>query len=119
MKHAKDADNNWTLNRFDAQGFLTDTLRTRNGVTPVADTRPATADIVAWTQIQADSVGNPIQTRSLRDWTTATLGAPTTGVGPSLETAYDVNKLNPASLTRRGDKDGTPATLETDVYSDF
>ena len=118
-KRVKDADNNWTLNRFDPQGFLTDTLQTRNGVTPIADTRPATADIVAWTQVQADSVGNPIQTRSLRDWTSATLGNPASGVGPGIETAFDASKLNPISLTRRGDKDGTPASLETDVYSDF
>ena len=75
-KRVKDADNNWTLNRFDAQGFLTDTLRTRATVTPVADIRPATTDIVAWTQIQADSVGNPIQIKRLRDWTSASLGAP-------------------------------------------
>lgn len=118
-RRVKDADNNWTLNRFDALGNLTDTLRTRATFVPIADTPPATADILAWTQVQADSAGNPIKTRTLRDWTTAVLGNPATGTGPSLETAYDANQLNPISLTRRGDKDGTPATLETDTYTDF
>ncbi|MDP2792462.1 MAG: DUF6531 domain-containing protein, partial [Sulfurisoma sp.] len=115
----KDADGHWTLNRHDAAGNLTDTIRTKTGVTPVADTRPASADILAWTQLQSDSAGNPIKTRSLRDWTTAVLGDANTGIGPSLETAFDASRLNVVSLTRRGDKDGTPASLEADTYSDF
>lgn len=118
-QRVKDADDNWTLNRFDTQGRLTDLIRVKNGVVPVANTKPANADILAWTQLQSDSAGNPVKTRSLRDWTTAALGDPASGTGPSLETAWDANKLNPISLTRRGDTDGTPATLETDTYSDF
>ena len=118
-QRVKDANDNWTLNRYDAQGRLTDVVRVRNGVVPVANTKPANTDILAWTQYQADPAGNPIKTRSLRDWTTAVLGDATTGTGPSLETAYDANKLNIVSLTRRGDTNGTPATLETDTYSDF
>ncbi|MCD6707750.1 MAG: DUF6531 domain-containing protein, partial [Thiobacillus sp.] len=118
-QRVKDADDNWTLNRYDAHGRLTDVIRVRNGVTPVADTKPANGDIVAWTQYASDSVGNPVKTRSLRDWTTAVLGDATTGTGPSLETAYDTSKLDVVSLTRRGDLDGTPASLETDTYSDF
>ena len=118
-QRVKDADGNWTLNRFDAQGRLTDAIRVKNGVTPVANTKPANTDILAWTQYQADSAGNPVKTRSLRDWTSAVLGDATTGTGPALETAYDANKLNVVSLTRRGDLDGTPGTLETDVYNDF
>lgn len=118
-KRVKDAADHWTLNRYDAAGNLTDVVSVKAGVTPVADTKPANADIVAWTQFQADSVGNPILVRRLRDWTGAVLGNPATGIGPSLETAFDANKLNVTSLTRRGDKDGTPATLETDTTSDF
>jgi len=118
-QRVKDADGNWTLNRFDAQGRLTDVIRLKNGVTPVVNTKPANADIVAWTQYAADSAGNPTKTRSLRDWTTAVLGDATSGTGPSLETAFDANKLNVVSVTRRGDLDGTPASLETETYSDF
>ncbi|MEW6415383.1 MAG: DUF6531 domain-containing protein, partial [Pseudomonadota bacterium] len=118
-QRVKDADGNWTLNRFDAQGRLTDVIRVKNGVTPVANTRPANADIVAWTQYAADSAGNPTKSRALRDWTTAVLGDAASGTGPSLETAWDANKLNVVSLTRRGDTDGTPASLEVETYSDF
>lgn len=115
----KDADDNWTLNRFDAQGRLTDLIRLKAGVAPVANTKPANTNIVAWTQIQSDTAGNPTMTRNLRDWTGAVLGDATSGSGPSLETAYDANKLNVASLTRRGDLDGTPASLEIETFSDF
>ncbi|MBU1223621.1 MAG: type IV secretion protein Rhs [Gammaproteobacteria bacterium] len=118
-KRVKDADGNWTLNRFNSAGNLTDVIRVKAGVTPTADTKPANADILAWTQFQADSAGNPVKTRSLRDWTTTTLGDATSGTGPSLETAWDANKLNRVSVTRRGDTDGTPVSLETDVYTDF
>ncbi|MCL5060921.1 MAG: DUF6531 domain-containing protein [Candidatus Thermoplasmatota archaeon] len=118
-QRVKDADGNWTLNRFDAQGRLTDLIRVKNGVTPVANTKPANADILAWTQYQSDSVGNPVKTRSLRDWTTAVFGDANTGTGPSIETAYDANQLNAVSLTRRGDTDGTPASLEVETYTDF
>ncbi|MHB1186972.1 RHS repeat-associated core domain-containing protein [Thiobacillus sp.] len=118
-QRVKDADGNWTLNRFDTAGRLTDVIRVKNGVVPVANTKPANTDILAWTQLQSDSVGNPVKTRSLRDWTSAVLGDASTGVGPALETAYDANQLNRISLTRRGDTDGTPGSLETDTYSDF
>ncbi|OJY55786.1 MAG: hypothetical protein BGP19_12065 [Thiobacillus sp. 0-1251] len=118
-QRVKDADDNWTLNRYDALGNLTDVVRVKHGVVPVANTKPANTDILAWTQYAADSAGNPVKTRSLRDWTTAVLGDATTGTGPSLETAYDASKLNVVSLTRRGDTNGTPATLETDTYTDF
>ena len=118
-KRVKDADGHWTLHRYDAQGRLTDTIRLKAGVVPVADSRPANGDLVAWTQYQSDSVGNPIKQKTLRDWTNAVLGDANSGVGPSLETAYDASQLNVTSLTRRGDTDGTPASLETETYSDF
>ncbi|MGV8991376.1 MAG: RHS repeat-associated core domain-containing protein [Thiobacillus sp.] len=118
-QRVKDATNNWTLNRFDAQGRLTDRIRVKAGIVLVANTRPANADILAWAQIQSDSAGNPTKTRSLRDWTGAVLGDANSGTGPALETAWDANKLNVVGLTRRGDLDGTPASLETETYSDF
>lgn len=115
----KDANGNWTLNRFDAAGNLTDVIQLKAGIVPVANTAPASANIVAWTQYQGDSVGNPKLVRRLRDWSAASLGNSASGVGPSLESAYDTNQLNVTSLTRKGDKDGTPGSLETDTYSDF
>ena len=115
----KNADGDWTLRIFDAGGNLTDEIRTRAGVTPVAGTKPATGDIVAWTQTQADSAGNPTRIRRLRDWSSASLGNPGSGVGPSLDYTYDTNRLNLTSTTRRGDIDGTPASLEAQVYSDY
>ena len=118
-KRVKDADGNWILKRFDSLGNLTDVIRVKAGITPTADTKPANADILAWTQVASDIVGNPVKTRSLRDWTSAVLGDATTGTGPALETAWDANKLNRVSVTRRGDTDGTPASLEVETYSDF
>ncbi|OQW85829.1 MAG: hypothetical protein BWK72_20215, partial [Rhodoferax ferrireducens] len=118
-QRVKDANNNWTLNRFDATGNLTDVIELKAGIVPVANTAPAASNIVAWTQYQGDSVGNPKLVRQLRDWSTATLGNPASGVGPSLESVYDTNKLNVSSLTRKGDKDGTPTSLETDTFTDF
>lgn len=118
-RRVKDADGNWTLNRYDSAGRLTDVIRLKNGVVPAVDTKPANGDIVAWTQLASDSVGNPIKTRSLRDWTGAVLGDANSGIGPSLETAYDANKLNVVSVTRRGDINGSPASLETETTSDF
>jgi len=118
-QRVKDANNNWTLNRFDAAGNLTDSIQLKAGIVPVANTAPASANIIAWSQYQADSVGNPKLVRRLRDWSAATLGNPVSGVGPSLDSGYDTNQLNVTSLTRKGDKDGTPASLETDTYTDF
>jgi RHS repeat-associated protein len=118
-QRVKDAANNWTLNRFDAAGNLTDSIQLKAGIVPVANTAPASANIVAWTQYQGDSIGNPTLIRRLRDWSAASLGNPTSGVGPSLESAYDTNKLNVTSLTKRGDKDGTPSSLESDTTTDF
>ena len=118
-RRVKDANGNWTLNRFDTTGNLTDVIRVKTDVTLVADTKPGNTDILTWTQVQSDSAGNSIKVRSLRDWTSAVLGDAATGTGPSLETAYDTNKLNPISLTRRGDIDGTPSTLETNTYTNF
>ncbi|RJP66679.1 MAG: hypothetical protein C4535_13035 [Comamonadaceae bacterium] len=115
----KDANGNWTLRRFDAAGNLTDLLRTRAGVVPTAGARPATTDIVSWNQFQSDGSGNPTLVRRLRDWSAATLGTPTSGVGPALETTYDTNRLNVVGITRRGDLNGSPASLETESYTDF
>lgn len=118
-QRVKDANNNWTLNRFDTAGNLTDVIQLKAGIVPVANTAPASANIIAWSQYQGDSVGNPKLVRRLRDWSAATLGNPASGVGPSLDSVYDTNQLNVTSLTRKGDKDGTPASLETDTYTDF
>ncbi|MBS3934720.1 MAG: RHS repeat protein, partial [Sulfuritalea sp.] len=118
-RRVKDADGHWTLNRYDSAGNLTDVIRTRAGVTPTADSRPASADILAWSQFQADSVGNPILVRRLRDWTSAVLGNAASGVGPSLETGYDAQRLNVTGLTRRGDTNGSPASLEVETFTDF
>ncbi|WP_232516610.1 hypothetical protein [Thauera sinica] len=118
-KRVKDANGNWNLNRFDTAGNLTDVIQLKAGVVPTADTAPATANIVAWSQFQADSSGNPIKVKRLRDWSGAILGNPASGVGPSLETAYDASALNVSSLTRRGDTNGSPGSLEVDTYSDF
>ena len=115
----KDAANNWTLNRYDTAGNLTDSIQLKAGIVPVANTAPASANIVAWSQYQGDSVGNPKLVRRLRDWSAASLGNPISGVGPSLESAYDANQLNVTSLTRKGDKDGTPGSLESDTFADF
>ena len=69
------------------------------------------ADVVARRIHTYYGFGNLTATRRVRDFATL--------VGPALEHAFDANGLNLLTLTRRGDKDGTPATLETDVSPSF
>ena len=118
-KRVKDGNGHWTLLRFDTSGNLTDEVRTVAGFTPTADTAPSSANIASWVQTQYDSVGNPIKVRRLRDWNGAVLGNASSSVGPALESGFDASQLNVVSLTRRGDLDGTPASLEVQSYTDF
>jgi RHS repeat-associated protein len=101
-QRVKDARGNWTLNRFDAAGNLTDVIRAKAGVVPVAGVAPAAANIVAWTKYQADSVGNLTGIKRLKDWSGATLGNFASGSGPSLVSNYDASKLNLQTLSRSG-----------------
>lgn len=118
-KRVKDGNGHWTLLRFDTNGNLTDEVRTVAGFAPTADTAPSSANIASWVQTQYDSVGNPIKVRRLRDWNSALLGNASSGVGPALESGFDASQLNVVSLTRRGDLDGTPTSLEVQSYADF
>jgi RHS repeat-associated protein len=118
-RRIKDGNGHWTLMRFDAAGNLTDEIRTVAGFTPTADVAPSSANIASWVQTQYDSVGNPTKVRRLRDWNGAVLGNASSGIGPALESSFDASQLNVVGLTRRGDLDGTPASLEIQSYTDF
>jgi YD repeat-containing protein len=97
-QRTKDERGNWTWQKFDANGNLTDVIRLRSGVTPVAGTQPAAADMLAWTKMAYDAVGNPTTTTRIKDFTAAT--------GPSLTQNWDANKLNVLSLNRKGKRNG-------------
>lgn len=113
----KDARGNWTLNRFDAAGSLTDVIRAKAGVVPVAGSAPAAANIVAWTKYQADSVGNLTGTKRLKDFAGATLGNFASGSGPMVVTTYDAAKFNIQSLTRSGTRNGTAINETSPAFS--
>ncbi|TCV88551.1 MULTISPECIES: DUF6531 domain-containing protein [Methylomonas] len=103
----KDAKGNWTLLKYDAKGNLTDSVRLKAGIAPTAGTTPALANIVAWTKRNVDAAtGQPTQTKTLRDFSGATLGNFAGGTGPTVTTTYDANTLYPTQLARQGDKTG-------------
>ncbi|WP_446812190.1 RHS repeat-associated core domain-containing protein (plasmid) [Methylomonas sp. 2BW1-5-20] len=103
----KDAKGNWTLLKYDAQGNLTDSVRLKAGIVPTAGTTPALANIAAWTKRNYDTAtGQPTQTKTLRDFTGATLGSFASGTGPTVTTSYDANTLYPIQIARSGDKTG-------------
>lgn len=103
----KDVRGNWTWQKFDAAGNQTDSIRLKSGVTPVAGTQPAAADIVAWTRQSFDSAGNVATRTQVSDFSAAAAGS--TNVGPSLTHNWDANKLNISSITRKGKRNGTSA----------
>ena len=114
-RRLRDARGHWSVNNYDARGNLTDEIALRRGITPPAtipsNYAPAAADVIARRIHTYDGFGNLTATRRVRDFSTL--------VGPALEYAFDANGLNLLTLTRRGDQDGTPATLETDVSPAF
>ncbi|WP_225616339.1 RHS repeat-associated core domain-containing protein [Methylomonas albis] len=103
----KDAKGNWTLLKYDAKGNLTDSVRLKAGIAPTAGTTPALTNIAAWTKLNVDAAtGQPTQTKTLRDFTGATLGNFAGGTGPTVTTTYDANTLYPTQIARLGDKTG-------------
>lgn len=82
-------------------------MRLKTGKIPTAGATPALADIAAWTKRNYDAAtGQPTQSKTLRDFTGATLGTFAGGTGPTLTTTYDANTLYPTQLSRLGDKTG-------------
>ncbi|AEF99541.1 RHS repeat-associated core domain-containing protein [Methylomonas methanica] len=103
----KDALGNWTLLKYDAKGNLTDTVKLKTGKVPTAGATPALADIAAWSKRNYDAAtGQPTQSKTLRDFSGATLGNFTSGAGPTVTTTYDANTLYPTQIARLGDKTG-------------
>ncbi|WP_238527289.1 DUF6531 domain-containing protein [Methylomonas methanica] len=103
----KDALGNWTLLKYDAKGNLTDTVKLKTGKTPTVGATPALAEIAAWTKRNYDAAtGQPTQSKTLRDFSGATLGNFTSGTGPTVTTTYDANTLYPTQIARLGDKNG-------------
>lgn len=103
----KDAKGNWTLLKYDAKGNLTDSVRLKAGIAPTAGTTPALTNIAAWTKRNVDAAtGQPTQSKTLRDFSGATLGSFAGGSGPTVTTTYDANTLYPTQIARLGDKTG-------------
>jgi RHS repeat-associated protein len=115
----RDGRGNWTLLAYDAKGNLTDQIRLKSGHTPTAGATPPVNQVLLWTKHEYDAFGNLLKVKRLRDFAGATLGNFATGTGPSFEYTHDASGLNVVQWTRRGDQDGTPATLETDVSATF
>jgi RHS repeat-associated protein len=105
----KDERGNWTWQKFDANGNLTDSIKVKSGVTPVAGTQPAAADTLAWTKLAYDSVGNVTTTTRVKDFSA--------GTGPSLTQNWDTNKLNVTSLNRKGNRNGATVDETTPTFT--
>ena len=90
-------------------------------MTPVADTAPAAADVLAWTKHRYDANGNRTGVKPLKSFA-ATLGDFNTGAGPVVATTFDASNLYPVSVSRSGDKTGDgvddAADSETLAYDD-
>ncbi|RTL27866.1 MAG: hypothetical protein EKK47_17510 [Burkholderiales bacterium] len=105
----KDERGNWTWQKFDANGNLTNSIKVKSGVTPVAGTQPAAADMLAWTKLAYDSVGNVTTSTRVKDFSA--------GTGPSLTQNWDTNKLNVASLNRKGNRNGATVDETTPIFT--
>ena len=110
-QRTKDARGNWSWFKYAANGNLSDEIRVKQGYVPVAGTQPPASQIVAWTKYQSDANGNLTQVTRVRDFVN--------GTGPSLDYAYDANRLNVANLTRRADLNGDGVLDAPDVSPTF
>lgn len=108
-QRSKDARGNWAWQRFDANGNLTDSIQVRAGVTPVAGTQPVAGDIVAWTKMAYDTVGNTTTVTRVKDFSA--------GTGPSVTSNWDTSKFNVVSLTRAGNRNGSVVNETTPVFT--
>ena len=108
-QRTKDARGNWTWQKFDANGNLTDSIRVASGVTPVAGTQPSAANIVAWTKTAYDSVGNVTTTTTVKDFSAVT--------GPSITNNWDTNKFNILSVTRAGNRNGSTVSETSPTFT--
>ncbi|MDX1253449.1 MAG: type IV secretion protein Rhs [Gammaproteobacteria bacterium] len=97
----KDARGNYALYKYDATGNLLQDIRLKAGVgsaiDPVAYV-PAAADLKVWIINTYDTYGNLASAKRVRDFVS--------GAGYTLTFNYDANRLNVASLSRSGDKNG-------------
>lgn len=105
----KDERGNWTWQKFDATGNLTDVIRVKSGVVPVAGTQPAAANILAWTKMSYDTVGNVVTVTRVKDFSA--------GTGPSVTQNWDPSKLNVLSLNRKGNRNGSIVNETTASFS--
>jgi RHS repeat-associated protein len=105
----KDANNNYVLYRYDANGNRTDTIALKAGVTltaPEANScshTPASGDILSWSINTYDSYGNVHTSKQVRDFATQQ--------GPFREYTYDANHLNPVTIKRCGLQQDASGTL--------
>lgn len=116
----KDADGNWTLLAYTAQGSLTDQISLRKGVNPTVGTTPSATDIVAWSQTLYDSYGNVTRSMRMRYFTGATLGTFAGGRGPTMIYTYSTapEGLNITSVKRTAIVNNDTSQT-SDTFSDF
>ncbi len=105
----KDANGNYTLHQYDAQGNLRESIVLKSGLGTNIDPvgyQPAQHpnDILAWTRHSYDSAGNKQSIEQIRDIANAR--------GFKRHWSYDAHQLYATRLQRCGDKDGDGDVLD-------
>ena len=96
----KDQNGHYTLNRYDAQGNITDIIMLNSGVELSATEAdscaylPVSSDILAWTINTYDTYGNLKVSKRVRNFESK--------AGPYVEYIYDDDNLHPTTVKRCG-----------------
>ncbi len=111
-RRSQDGNGRWTIQRYDANGNLTDTIKTVAGYAPPSCAAaecaiPAASQIVAWTVNGYDSAGNRTSAKRVRDFAAQIASnTPTSNTGPIAGFSFDANKLNATGVSRTGLQNG-------------
>jgi RHS repeat-associated protein len=108
-RRIQDGNGHWTILRYDANGNLTDAIKTAASYTPPSCASsecaiPPAAQILAWTVNGYDTVtGNLTSSKRVRDFAGQIANnTPTSNTGPITSFSYDTNKLNATGVSRTG-----------------
>ncbi|HID70671.1 MAG TPA: hypothetical protein EYP35_09525, partial [Desulfobacterales bacterium] len=112
----KNAENNYSLNRYDAGGNLTDAIVFKSGfgasVDPaVFDPEANSANILSWSRMTYDANGKLIQSRRVKDFSDQTSG-PWTALSYT-DNTNNTEGIVPTSISYHGDLNGDN-TIDTD-----
>lgn len=107
-RKVKNPNGVYTILKYDPKGNLTDSIVLKRGIG--AGVEPTTyvpnpAEIVAWTRMSYDSLGNLAQVRRIKDFAAQ--------AGPTVTSNYDGNSLNVLTIQRCGDKGAGSTECDT------